>query len=142
MTALTVSAGTVIFRKEQGGLVYLLLHYPAGHWDLVKGKMEKGESPRQTVIREAREETGICDLRFVNGFQEVIRYDFTRGSRTIHKRVIFFLAESRTKKVTISHEHTGYVWLDFEGAVKKTTYDNARNTLSKAVAHLSETLGP
>ena len=142
MTALTVSAGTVIFRKEQGRLVYLLLHYPAGHWDLVKGKMKKGESPRQTVIREAREETGICDLRFVNGFQEVIRYDFTRGSRTIHKRVIFFLAESCTKKVTISHEHTGYVWLDFEDAVKKATYDNARNTLSMAVAHLSETLGP
>ena len=127
----------MIFRREANRTLYLLLHYPAGHWDLVKGKIEKGESPCETVLRETLEETGISDLRFIDGFQETIRYKFVRKGRTIHKRVIFFLAESHTKKVTISDEHIGYIWLDLEGAVQKTTYNNARRMLTTAGAYLS-----
>ena len=33
-----------------------------GHWDFVGGGREGGESPRETLIREAREEVGL-DLR-------------------------------------------------------------------------------
>lgn len=137
MITLVVSAGAVIFRRGPTGVRYLLLHYPAGHWDLVKGRMEKGESPRQTATRETREETGIHDLQFVDGFEEIIQYNFARRGKTIHKKVIFFLAESRTRKVTISDEHIGYAWLNLEDAMKKTTYVNARNTLSKAGASVS-----
>ena len=36
------SAGIVLFRKEESKKLFLLLHYPSGHWDFVKGKMEKG----------------------------------------------------------------------------------------------------
>ncbi len=36
------SAGIVLFRKEGAKNLFLLLHYPSGHWDFVKGKMEKG----------------------------------------------------------------------------------------------------
>ena len=53
------SAGIVIFRRENSKILFLLLHYPSGHWDFVKGKMEKGESVQQTAIRETKEETGI-----------------------------------------------------------------------------------
>ena len=35
------SAGIVLFRKEETKKLFLLLHYPSGHWDFVKGKMEK-----------------------------------------------------------------------------------------------------
>ena len=34
------SAGIVLFRKEDSKTLFLLLHYPSGHWDFVKGKME------------------------------------------------------------------------------------------------------
>lgn len=35
-------------------------HIPfPGHWDLVGGGREGGESPRETLIREAREEVGL-----------------------------------------------------------------------------------
>ena len=56
------SAGAIIFRENNSSRLYLLLNYPSGHWDFVKGKMEEGELPHQTVIREAKEETGIEDL--------------------------------------------------------------------------------
>ncbi|MFQ5573679.1 MAG: NUDIX domain-containing protein, partial [Nitrosopumilaceae archaeon] len=69
------SAGTVIFRDASGGVVFLLLHYPSGHWDFVKGKIEKNENPLETVVRETKEETGIFDLGFLDGFKENIEYD-------------------------------------------------------------------
>ena len=48
------SAGIVLFRRKEGERLFLLLHYPTGHWDFVKGKMEKGESTHQTAVRENR----------------------------------------------------------------------------------------
>jgi 8-oxo-dGTP pyrophosphatase MutT (NUDIX family) len=126
------SSGAVIFRDTPEGIVFLLLHYPSGHWDFVKGKMEKGENPLDTVIREAKEETGISDLNFVEGFEENIEYDFQFEGELIHKKVVFYLAKTNTEKITISHEHLDFVWLDYKSAFEKTTYQNAKSVLSKA----------
>ena len=126
------SAGAIIFRENNDSRLYLLLNYPSGHWDFVKGKMEEGESPHQTVIREAKEETGIEDLDLFSEYEEEIRYDFQFEGELIHKKVIFFLAKTKTEKITISHEHQDFVWLSYEDAMKKTTYENARSILLKA----------
>ena len=37
----------------------LLLIHRLGKWDLPKGKMEKGESPEETAVREVEEECGV-----------------------------------------------------------------------------------
>lgn len=126
------SSGTVIFRDTPEGIVFLLLHYPSGHWDFVKGKMEKGENPLDTVVRETKEETGISDLNFVEGFEENIEYDFQFEGELIHKKVVFYLAKTNTEKITISHEHLDFVWLDYKSAFEKITYQNAKSVLSKA----------
>ncbi len=126
------SAGAVIFRNSHEGIVFLLLHYPSGHWDFVKGKIEKNEKPHQTVVRETKEETGISDLSFVDKFEESIEYDFQFEGELIHKKVIFFLAKTNTEKIKISHEHIDYVWLEYKNAVEKITYENAKFVLSKA----------
>ncbi len=126
------SSGAVIFRETSEGVVFLLLHYPSGHWDFVKGKMEKGENPLDTMVREAKEETGISDLNFVEGFEENIEYDFQFEGELIHKKVVFYLAKTNTEKITISHEHLDFVWLDYKNALEKITYQNAKSALSKA----------
>jgi len=43
------SAGIILFRKEDSKILFLLLHYPSGHWDFIKGKMEEGESTHETA---------------------------------------------------------------------------------------------
>ncbi len=126
------SAGAVIFRKEQNEALFLLLHYPSGHWDFVKGKIEPEENLRQTILRETQEETGITDLYFLDGFEESVEYDFQYDGKLIHKKVIFYLAKTHTEKIIISHEHVDFVWLDFKKAFEKTTYQNAKLILSKA----------
>ena len=134
------SAGIVLFRKEDSKNLFLLLHYPSGHWDFVKGKMEKGESTHETAIRETKEETGITDVNFLEGFEEWIEYNFQYQKELVHKKVVFFLAETTTKEVNISHEHLDYTWMDYNTAMEKTTFDNAKTVLTKAQMLLSKTV--
>jgi len=130
------SAGAVIFRRDDGKVRYLLLHYPAGHWDFVKGNVESGESEIETVRRETEEETGISKIKIFEGFREEISYKYRRDNELIHKEVVFYLAETDERDVTISYEHTGFKWLSYEDAMRALTYENAREVLRKAKALL------
>lgn len=125
------SAGAVLFNETDSGKIFLLLNYPSGHWDFVKGNIEKGESLQQTVIREIREETGITDVEFIDGFEDRIEYHYQRDGDLVHKEVVFFLAKTKTIDVKISHEHLGFVWLNFDDALKKVTYKNAKDIMNK-----------
>jgi 8-oxo-dGTP pyrophosphatase MutT (NUDIX family) len=125
------SAGAVLFNETDSGKKFLLLNYPSGHWDFVKGNIEKGESLQQTVIREIREETDITDVEFVDGFEDKIEYHYQRDGDLVHKEVVFFLAKTKTTDVKISHEHLGFVWLNFDDTLKKVTYKNAKDLLNK-----------
>ena len=127
-----ISAGVVLFNENNSTRKYLLLNYPTGHWDFIKGGIEYGEEPHQTAIRETKEETGISDIEFIDGYKEEIEYFFRVDNHDIHKRVIFFLAKTNSTKVTLSHEHHNFIWLDYESALKKLTYNNATSILKKS----------
>ncbi len=129
-----------MFRKENEKFLFLLLHYPSGHWDFVKGKMEKGELEKETAIRETEEETGITDVKFLDGFEEWIQYNFQFEGELVNKKVVFFLGETKTRDVKISHEHLNYTWMDYTTAMEKTTFENAKTVLSKSYELLSKTL--
>jgi 8-oxo-dGTP pyrophosphatase MutT (NUDIX family) len=125
------SCGAIVFVKN-AEVNYLLLHYEAGHWDFVKGNVEPNESERDTVMRELREETGIVDAQFIDGFREKIAYFYRRQGTTIHKEVVFFLIETHTKKVELSYEHVAHDWLGYQRAMEKLTFKNAKDVLQKA----------
>lgn len=122
------SAGTVVYN----GGKYLLLHYGSGHWDFPKGHMEKGEDEKQTALRELKEETGIGDAFFIKDFKEKIEYFFRREKELVHKEVVFFLVETKTKEIKITDEHKDYEWLPYNEAVQRTTFANAKELLRKA----------
>ena len=130
------SCGAIIFKRHKDGIKYLLLHYEAGHWDFPKGNQEKNEKEEQTALREIKEETGIEDIEFADGFRETINYFYKRGEETIFKEVVFFLAQSAAEEVTLSKEHIGYAWMGYEHASKKLTFNNAKELLKKADSFL------
>jgi len=131
-----VSAGVILFhsrpRRE-----YLLLDY-ASHWDFPKGHIEEGEDPYTTAKRELQEETGIQDARFVTGYFQRMRYFYRRGEERMSKVVIYFLAETALHEVTLSHEHSGYVWAPYEEALQRLTFKTARELLQKAQEFLED----
>ena len=142
------ASGVVIFRRENKEIYYLILDYGYGYWGFSKGHMEEGEKPQETAIREAEEETGIKDLNFIEDFEEKSEYSyevngdkifrennrnsFKLNDKNFFKIVSYFLAETKTKKVTISSEHKEYKWLLYEEALDKLTYQDCKKTLEKA----------
>ncbi len=133
------SCGAVVFVRQKDGIKYLLLHYGAGHWDFPKGKQEKNETEEQAAAREIKEETGIEDIEFAEGFKETVKYFYKKDEETIFKEVVFFLAQAATVQVKISFEHIGYAWLSYEHAFKKLTFNNAKELLRKANQFLYKT---
>jgi len=143
------SAGAIIFHQSNSEpREYLLLKYQAGHWDFPKGHIEEGENDQQTVRREVEEETGLTNIRFVDGFKKSMRYFFraypspdeekkNKKQIRVLKLVIFYLAESLTKEVKISEEHQGFKWLPIEQAIEMTTFENAKEILKQADEFLS-----
>lgn len=130
------SAGGVIFNDEE----YLLLKYGWGHWGFVKGKIEENEKDKDTFLREAEEETGLTskELHIVTGFKENIHYFYKKHGDTIYKEVVYLLAESSSKDISLSHEHDDYQWLHLEEALEQLTHKNARNVLKKAHKFLNK----
>ena len=126
-----ISAGVILFNNDKKRM-FLLLNYPSKHWDFVKGKIEEGETLHETAIRETNEETGIKDIEFLDGFKEEIEYYFRADNQDIHKKVIFFLGKTETTNIILSHEHLDFIWLDFDNALNKITYQNAKNLLRKS----------
>jgi len=126
------SCGAVVFLKKDNSTNYLLLNYAAGHWDFVKGNVEQNEIEKETVVRELKEETGITDAQFIEGFRESITYFYRRQGLTVNKEVVFYLMEAHADKVELSFEHIGYTWVDFQHAMEKLTFKNAKDVLQKA----------
>ncbi len=133
------SAGALVFRDDpvRSTRLFLVLHYPAGHWDFPKGALEKGETEEQAAKREIFEESGIRVDSFIPGFRKEIEYYYRRQNNLAHKRVIFFLAKTSESKVRISFEHSGYDWLTYDQLVRRLTFENAKNVLREANEFLS-----
>ena len=132
-----MSAGVVIFRRNKE-IKYLVLKYGLGHWDFVKGNIKKDEEEVAALRREATEEAGITDLQLYKDFNERINYFYKKDKELIFKRVIYYVGETKTKKITLSFEHTDYRWLPYNRALKQITYKTSKDTLVKAHTFILE----
>jgi len=128
------SAGAILFSLGENShkTEYLLLHNASGHWEFPKGNFEVGEDGFETARREIYEETGIMDIEFVKDFESKIEYYFKRSDKLVHKRVIFYMARTNTRKVILSSEHDAYAWKEYNEAINQLTYENAKDLLKKA----------
>lgn len=129
------SAGIISFHNLKNP-EFLLLRHPTsghfkGHWDFPKGNIEKGETEEQAATRELKEETGLS-AKLIPGFRVQITYFYRLSGRLIRKEVVYFLAQSPTKEVIISHEHSDFKWLPYEKALAQLTFENSRQELKKA----------
>lgn len=111
----------------------LLLQYPQGHWDLPKGHVEEDDADRtSTMRRELAEETGIQSVTLLDGFEERSEYTFRHKGKLKQKQVYWYIAETEEMDVTLSHEHRGYLWLDWDQALETLTHDETRNVVKLA----------
>ena len=122
------SWGAVVTDKQGR---FLLIHHASGnHWDHPKGHAEKGESPQETALREIREEAQII-ARITDGFAVEAGWTLPDGRP---KKVTYYLAHSigDCELEGPDGEILGKVWLSYDDARKKITYDSGKEVLDKA----------
>ncbi len=132
------SAGIVLYRlnkNQRNQREYLLLeyNYPSRFWGLCKGLIEQDEDPQQTALREAAEETSYTHIELHPRFREKTSYFFRRNDKYVSKTVLWFCGKVLdTHEGKVSFEHTRLIWLPFEQAVEKVTYDNDKKMIREA----------
>ena len=115
----------------------LLLQYPQGHWDFPKGHVEDTDSSKlSTASRELKEETGITDAQFIEDFEYRTSYNFKHKGKRIDKEVYWYIAETETMTVKISHEHLEHLWLDWDSAMAQLTHKESKGVLSAAHSYM------
>lgn len=126
------SCGVIPYRIRLGKLEYLLgLQSHSRCWSVPKGHMERGESERETALRELREETGIT-ANLHNDFREVFTY---RISPIARKELVLFLGEAEGEPVFDEREILEVRWMTLEEA-RPHLLPDAAAVMEKAEAYL------
>jgi len=131
------SAGFIIVRRTDA-LRFLILKHD-GRLDFPKGLINEGEVPKVTALRELEEETGIkpSEVRIIDGFSRSVNYFYKWGEGTVHKEVIYFLAETDREDVRISDEHDSYAWMTGKEVASYVHYRDLRESIAEAESFLS-----
>ena len=121
------SAGLIVFRQDKKEeVLFLLLRSRAGFWGFPKGRLKKNEENTDAAIRETREETGIHSFFIVSGFSSISAYHVPSGAP---KTLVLHTAKTADAKVTLSREHTGYVWANYADAHELLSFINTKRIL-------------
>lgn len=138
-----VSAGGLIWRRDQNGSIKVALVRPAGRttWVLPKGHIEAGETIEQAARREVREESGLTagpieplgEISYVYSAREQGGAVLTR----IFKHVHFFLMEHAGGDPSAhDFEIDEVAWLPVDEARARATHRSEQELIAKAQAML------
>ena len=139
------SAGGVLVKTIRGRPMLAAIRprgKPAGLWALPKGKIDPGERPAETAVREVREETGV-EGRLVEKLGDV-RYTYTRrGGARVFKVVSFFLLQAGRGRIgeideAMRVEVDEARWLPLDEAPRLLTHKGERAMVAKAIEKLGE----
>jgi 8-oxo-dGTP pyrophosphatase MutT (NUDIX family) len=126
------SAGGVVFRREGGDTLFLVIRDSYQNWGFPKGHIEEGEAPERAALREVAEETGLKSLEMHSAI-ETIDWHFRFRGRAIHKVCHFFLVESFDARTRPQRNEgiTACRWATFDEASRLLSYQNARSVLER-----------
>ena len=120
-----------VFRLVDNEPIYLLLKrsseqmYP-GIWQCVTGKIEAGEKPHETALRELKEETGLTPLTIWTVDQ--VNHSFEAKQNRMNLIPIFGV-EVESEIVILSTEHTEYKWCKIDEGVDLLLWNQQKQGL-------------
>lgn len=113
-----------IIKNSEGQILILEVKKGAKHyWDLPGGRVQKGEQPEITALREVMEETGINTLQNLchkGMIKSCVRIPVNSES-TVGLIFSFYTAYVENTDVILSVEHHSYQWVTQEKALELLT---------------------
>lgn len=127
------SCGIIPLKKSGGEWkVFLIQHrnYEI-YWTCPKGRVEPGETPEVTAVRELKEETGLDVRRFLQ--KEPLLEEFYwvyQGEKQL-KRVLYFIAEVEGQVDIQDPEIAHGEWVPLSQAAKRIVHPEGKETLKQ-----------
>jgi 8-oxo-dGTP pyrophosphatase MutT (NUDIX family) len=140
-----ISAGGIVYKKEDNrAFVLMILKQPYRRddkkqvWTFPKGRIDEGEKPEITAVRETREEAGVV-AKIIEKLGS-IKYTFIWEGENIFKIVTFYLMEYKSGDPSgHDYEVADAKWFEISEAEKLLVYKADKELLAKAYARLTDT---
>jgi 8-oxo-dGTP diphosphatase len=134
-----VAVGAVIEHVPTGRILLMqrasTADYAPGLWEDLTGRMKQFEEPEDALRREVREETGL-EIEVVKPIKVFHLY---RGERTAENELvgIVFWCTTQSDRVTLSHEHQDYRWVQPREALEIVSDPGIRYDIEAFIAERS-----
>ena len=117
------SCGIIPIYIENDEIKVVLIKQNNGVIGFPKGHVEKGETEKETAIRETKEETGL-DIKIISDKRYTQSYIVKEN---VHKDVVFFIAklENNNEKRQVE-EIEEILWIDINEVENILTYDSLK----------------
>lgn len=108
-TSVVNAVGVWFYAMDTSRYLYLMRNDPKhpGSWGLPGGRMEPGESLRDAMFRECREELG-----FVPDFVRLVPIEKFTTVDGVFAYHTFYCSVGKEFVPVLNHEHLGYAWID------------------------------
>ena len=137
MQSLERSCGAIVFTRQNGQPLFVVVQEIAGAYSFPKGHMEGNETELETAQREVFEEIGIHP-RFLDGFRQEDEYDLAEKPGT-RKRVTYFLAEFENETLTPRPGEIRKIdLLTLDQAMERFVHEQIRQILNAAYDFLTK----
>jgi len=140
MKKIEASGGVV---SQEGKVLFI---YRFGRWDFPKGKMEMGETPEQTALREVGEECGIGQLKLEERFSDTFHI-YTFEGQFVVKQTYWFGMSTTDRNLPQPQFEEGIeevAWIDpsqWNQIVLPNTYSSLLPLLEEASEWLQPEVG-
>lgn len=133
------SAGAMIFKRKDDKILFLVIYSARNKiWGFPKGHLEQGETAKEAAVREIKEETGLDNLKFIDGFREEVLYETIskrmpfKGEK-IEKHVTYFLCEVENQDIIVDGvEIMDHKFLFVKEAGELIRFENLKKILRRA----------
>ncbi len=133
-----ISAGGVVYVKDNNTTRILLILDRCQKWTLPKGKIEDGETYSETALREIEEETGIKG-RIIKPLDKVYYEYYHPTNEKIEKEVHYYLVEADSTSIHVQvSEINSAEWFTLEDAWQKQQTAGYENNLKVMKQSLKE----
>jgi dATP pyrophosphohydrolase len=128
---LPIQVEAIIFRRNGNKIEYLLLkRIPErnGFWQPVTGGVEEGETRKEALHREIREETGVKNVITVI---EGLHY-FEFSDPNLNQEYVYGVEVSPSEEIVLDgKEHSEYRWSSFEEALQLLNWKENKEALRR-----------
>ena len=132
-----ISAGGIVYYREDGTLFILMIEDRHGRWSFPKGLVQRDEAPAAAALREIAEETGVSGR--IEGELGASHYTYRRSGGLVNKTVHFYLVAAETTALQPQLEEVSDArWFPAAEALTASAFPANTELLHKALGLLGE----